>query len=479
METASFRFLGFALVAAIVYNLFGSLRWRQAILLIANACFLYTFVGNVQSILPFLAFVAVGYVAARAMQGKAKTWIYVVLLLLVTGSFIWLKKYAFVPSGTFLQFAYVTVGLSYILFRVLHLMIDAHANALRERIGLVSYLNYTVSFLTLVSGPIQRYEDFQKTGNALVLPRPSVIAIGEGLHRVVVGFFKVAVLSLLFSRLHKHALEVLSSGQAPLHRALTGAVIAVSYALYLYLNFSGCIDVVIGLGRFFGFTLPENFDRPLSSDNFMNFWNRWHITLSNWLKVYVFNPLLLSSMRRVSSRFWQRFLAVPAIFITFFLAGVWHGQTSQFLFFGFLQGFGVAANLLYQILVQKTIGRRRYSTLASNSVYVAYCRGLTFTWFAFTLLWFWSGWSQIKGIVMILGSPSSFLALLAIFLGGTLLLSIFDTVRNWALAVRWKNSSVLLSPYTLTVADTVLALASFVVVILLHHPAPAGLYKAF
>lgn len=80
---------------------------------------------------------------------------------------------------------------------------------------------------------------------------------------------------------------------------------------------------------------------------------------------------------------------------------------------------------------------------------------------------------------MILGSPSSFLALLAIFLGGTLLLSIFDTVRNWALAVRWKNSSVLLSPYTLTVADTVLALASFVVVILLHHPAPAGLYKAF
>ena len=80
---------------------------------------------------------------------------------------------------------------------------------------------------------------------------------------------------------------------------------------------------------------------------------------------------------------------------------------------------------------------------------------------------------------MILGTRGIFLALLAILLAATLLLSIFDTVRNWALAVRWKSSAVLLSPYTLTVVDTVLALGCFVVVTVLHHPPAAVIYKAF
>jgi D-alanyl-lipoteichoic acid acyltransferase DltB (MBOAT superfamily) len=479
MGTASFRLLGFTLVAAIVYNLFGSLRWRQGVLLVANAYFLYTFMGNAQSILPFLAFVTLGYVGVRAMQGQAKKWTYVATLVLVTGSFVWLKKYAFLPSGTFLQFDYVTVGLSYVLFRVLHLMIDAHAAGLPVKIGPVSYWNYTLSFLTLVSGPIQRYEDFQKTGNAPLLPRPTVIAIGEGLHRVVLGSFKVAVLSLLFARLQKHMLGALSAGQGPLHTAVTAAAIAVSYTFCLYFNFSGYIDVVIGLGRFFGFRLPENFDRPLSADNFMTFWNRWHITLSNWFKSYVFNPLLLATMRRTSSVDLQPLLAVPAIFFTFFLVGVWHGRTSEFLFFGLLNGFGVAANLLFQIILQKEMGRKRYNALASNGTYVALCRGLTFTWFTFTLLWFWSNWGQLRGISLLLGTRGSFLVFLTIFLAATISLGVFNTIRDRVLALRWKNASVVLSPYTLTVFDTILAIGCFAVLVVLQHAAPPIVYRAF
>jgi D-alanyl-lipoteichoic acid acyltransferase DltB (MBOAT superfamily) len=401
------------------------------------------------------------------------------MLVLVIGSFIWLKKYAFLPPGTFLHFAYVTVGLSFILFRILHLMIDAHADALPDKIDPMSYLNYTLNFMTLVSGPIQRYEDFQKTGSAVVLPRPTIIAVGEGLHRIVIGFFKVAVLSSMFSRLHKHMLEALGPGQAPVLRVLTAAAIAASYTFYLYFNFTGYIDVVIGLGRFFGFTLPENFDRPLSSDNFMNFWNRWHITLSNWVKTYVFNPLLLFSMRRTSSTLLQPFLAVPAIFITFFLVGVWHGRTSEFLFFGSLTGFGVAANLLYQIVLEKQMGRKRYRALTSNALYIAICRGLTFTWFTFTLLWFWSNWGQLREIAMILGARGVLVALLATVVAATVLLSSFETVRNWALGLRWQNSAVVLSPYTLTVFDTVLAIGTFIVVIVLQHAAPPIIYKAF
>jgi alginate O-acetyltransferase complex protein AlgI len=87
--------------------------------------------------------------------------------------------------------------------------------------------------------------------------------------------------------------------------------------------------------------LPENFDRPFSSDNFLNFWSRWHITLSEWLKTYVHNPLLLNLMRRYPSPALQTCWGVLAVFVTFFLIGVWHGQTLVFVFFGVLQGLGV------------------------------------------------------------------------------------------------------------------------------------------
>src|SRR6516164_1717879 len=138
METASFQLLTFALIAAIVYNLHSSLRWRQSVLLVANAYFLYTFVGNVQSILPLAGFVALGYWSVWNMQRRASTRTYVGMLVLVIGIFFWLKKYIFLPSITFLHFSYITIGLSYILFRVLHLMIDAHANLLQEKIGPVT-----------------------------------------------------------------------------------------------------------------------------------------------------------------------------------------------------------------------------------------------------------------------------------------------------------------------------------------------------
>lgn len=479
MGTASFQLLAFASVAAIAYNLFGSLRWRQAVLLVANAYFLYTFVSSLQSILPAVAFLILGYAGVRAMQKTASAWVYVAILVAVVGSFIWLKKYTFLPSGTFLPFAYVTIGLSYILFRVLHLIIDAHANSLQEKIDPISYLNYTLSFMTLVSGPIQRYENFAKTGRATIPQRLTLTVAGEGLHRIAVGFFKVAVLSLLFFRLQKHALEALGPSQPISHRALTVAVVAVSYAFFLYFNFSGYIDLVIGIGRFFGFRLPENFDHPFFADNFMNFWNRWHITLSDWFKTYVFNPLLLASMRRTASVKLQSFLAVPAIFVTFFLVGVWHGRTSEFLFFGFLQGFGLAANLLYRILLEKQLGRKRYQVLAANPVYAAFSRGLTFTWLTFTLFWFWSNWGQLREIALTLGGRGVLLFFPAVLLPASVLLSLVEVMRGRALAVRWKGSAVLLSPYTLTVFDTSLSIASFVVVVLLHHAASANIYKAF
>jgi D-alanyl-lipoteichoic acid acyltransferase DltB (MBOAT superfamily) len=252
-----------------------------------------------------------------------------------------------------------------------------------------------------------------------------------------------------------------------------------AYPLYLYCNFSGYIDIVIGIARFLRIELPENFNRPFSSDNFMNFWSRWHITLSEWLKTYVYNPLLIACMRKYQSVSIEPFLGVFAIFVTFFLVGLWHGQTSEFIFFGVLQGGGVAGVKLYQTLMAAKMGKRRYRALASNPIYNAFARGLTFAWFAFTLLWFWSSWVQIGDIAHKLGPLACGAVCVCIFLGATAVLSAWEMARSYALSFQINRQPVITSLYARTAWNTAIAVAAIATVMLMNAPAPEIVYKAF
>src|SRR6185437_9963217 len=210
-----------------------------------------------------------------------------------------------------------------------------------------------------------------------------------------------------------------------------------------------------------------------------NFWSRWHITLSSWLKTYVYNPLMMVGMERISAPALAPYIAVFAFFVTFFLVGLWHGQTSEFIFFGFLQGGGVAANKLYQVLMQKRLGTKRYRALARNTVYTAICRGLTFTWFAFTLLWFWSNWPQIGAFARALGGEALLLTWIAIWALATLILTAGEALRRGILGVTWSDTPVLLSRYVRTAWGTALVIVTVAAIVLLDSPAPEIVYKSF
>jgi alginate O-acetyltransferase complex protein AlgI len=477
MAAASFQFLAFAFAVIVVFNCGRSVVWRQTVLLCASLVFLAYVSLNPLAWMPLAGFVAFGYLSLRAMQSGKKGGSYALIVAGTIFFFIWLKKYTFLPSSIFLHFPYLTLGLSYIFFRVLHLVIEARENSLNGRVNLVSYLNYILNFTTLISGPIQRYRDFadmQRTP----LPLDIVVA-GEAFERIVIGFFKVNVLSMLFRSLQNQALAALPLQPAFEGRMLSTILIAASYPLYLYCNFSGYIDVVIGLARFLRMRLPENFNRPFSSDNFLNFWSRWHITLSEWLKTYVHNPLLLNLMRRYPSSALQAFWGVLAIFVTFFLIGVWHGQTSVFVFFGVLQGLGVSVNKLYQNLMAKMLGRKRYKALANEPIYNVFARGLTFTWFTFTLLWFWSNWVQLSMLANAGGTAAVCSAWAVIFLGSSAILAAWETLRVWLLSWRWASVPVLHSRYLRTVRGTALVVIAVSILLLLNAPAPDIVYKAF
>jgi alginate O-acetyltransferase complex protein AlgI len=256
-------------------------------------------------------------------------------------------------------------------------------------------------------------------------------------------------------------------------------VIAAVYPIYLYFNFSGYVDVVIGVARFFGIALPENFDRPFSSTNFINFWSRWHITLSSWLKTYVYNPLLMSLMKRFPARKIEPYLGVFAFFVTFFLVGAWHGQTSMFLFFGLLQGGGVSVNKLYQILMTKRLGKKRFIALGNNPFYAACMRGLTFTFFAFSLFWFWSTWTQMDSIVVALGWSTVALVWLLVFAAATIVLTLLQWARTGAMALGSRSVRWCCPAIHRTAWGTALAVITVLTLVISNSPAPDIVYKTF
>ena len=477
MNVPSLTFFVFAALVAALYQLCPWAQGRRMIFLAANLYFLWTYAHAFGALVPLAAFLALGYGAVLAVRRGAPPALFTGLLVLVVFAFVWLKRYTFLPQASFLPFAYLTLGLSYIFFRVVHLIIDARDAGL-PAVPLVSYLNYTLNFTTLVSGPIQRYQDFHRMETQERLKLDLVVA-GQGIERIVVGFFKVSIVSAALWSEHLRALHALGTDASAGLRLVDGLSIALVYPVYLYFNFSGYIDIVIGVAKFFGLELPENFNRPFSSENFIGFWSRWHITLSTWLKTYVYSPLLIVLMRRFPSQRMEPYFGVFAFFVTFFLIGVWHGQTSVFMFFGLLQGLGVSLNKLYQITMANRMGRKGYKALCARGLYRAGARGLTFCWFAFTLFWFWSDWQQIGSVAHALGAPLIVLASVIAFVGATIVLAAGEAARAAVMSVRWGGAPAVTSRYVRTVWDTGLIVITVAVVVLLNAPAPDIVYKAF
>jgi alginate O-acetyltransferase complex protein AlgI len=473
MIVPSWEFLGFVLIGAAIFNLARNTRANQFILLAVNILFLASFAASPVLYLPFAGFVLFGFGVLVLLQSGRRaylaTWILLTLLL-----FCWLKKYSVVPQAFVLHWRYVTIGLSYIFFRVMSLVIDAGQGSLKEPVGFIDYLNYTLNFTCITAGPIQRYQDYKAPPVPL-----SVFVVGESARHIILGLFKVQIVSGALYLLLQRATNPATITAAFDNRLEHAAAEAAVYPVYLYFNFSGYTDFVIGCALLFGLVLPENFNRPFVSCNFIEFWSRWHMSLSGWLKTYVYNPLLMFLMRRVTVAALEPFLAVFAFFVTFFLVGAWHGQTSEFLFFGLLQGGGVSVNKLYQIAMGMILGRRSYKALGANPVYAAICRGVTFTWFGFTLIWFWSNWGDMGLTANRLGVAPIILGILVVIGVATCVLQggIWLAAAVGRLAVR--NTAIIDSRYFLVACATAMTVALLAVTVILNAPAPEIVYKAF
>jgi D-alanyl-lipoteichoic acid acyltransferase DltB (MBOAT superfamily) len=390
-------FIGFTLI---VYLLRCGSGYRQTILLIASGIFIASQSTSVMQLVPLAALIGCGYGVLWASNRGLSPVIFATVLGTYVFAFVYVKQYSMVAFlGAPLAGPYVTLGISYILFRVLHLAIDSRAGLIRGRVKPLMYLLYVGSVFTFVSGPIQRYEDFEQQA-----ARVDAHALTN---EIVFTAFSRIVNGLLVTLLIAQPLLYLHGGYAKLAMRNAGGMTTLAaywaaaalYTLYMYSSFAAYMNIVVGLGLLFGFELPENFNRPFESVSFLEFWSRWHITLSKWFRFYVFNPIQLALARRWSNPRSAPYLGAIAFFVTFSLMGLWHGSTASFLIYGLLLGGGTSVNRLYQVLMQRALGTKPYGVLKRRTIHILVSRGLTISFFAMALTCLWLNANEIVNLV--------------------------------------------------------------------------------
>lgn len=344
----------------------------------------------------YLGVVLLNYAVLRRCQRDGTIWPMMAFLLPIF--FLGYIKYisdSLNPFGSFLavagtsRFAVFFIGISYLSFRLVHLVQEVRNNVV-EMPSIWEYLSFAFFVPTLSVGPINPYSKFIASIRDSSSER---IPIGRSWLRILMGFTKYIFLGSLIAQFTYAGL--LRDGHP---HAVVDLIVAIpAYTLYLYCNFSGFCDMVIGISGLLGIEVAENFDRPFLTRNLQEFWTHWHITLSTWIRDLVFTPMTKAMLRRFGPKSANHVIAA-SIFISFLAVGVWHGVGLHFLIFGALQGIGIAAVHYYTVWLKKKLGRDGFAAYRKNRLISATASVITFTYFSLTLFVFANTWIQMLDI---------------------------------------------------------------------------------
>jgi D-alanyl-lipoteichoic acid acyltransferase DltB (MBOAT superfamily) len=285
------------------------------------------------------------------------------------------------------------IGLSYMAFRLSHLAMEVR-NELVPVPTFAEYLSFAFFVPTISIGPISPYRIFW---HSLHKPDRSVTPVGRSLFRMLIGGVKYLLLASLVQQLSYGAL--LRDGHP--HPPIDLPVAAIAFCLYLYLNFSGYCDLAIGSAGLLGIEVPENFDHPFTSRNIQEFWNRWHITLSHFMRDMVFSPLCKTLITRFGPGFAPHAIGI-SIFMVFLLMGAWHGLAWNFIIYGCLHGLGVAGCHYYTLALKKRLGKKGYAAYMANRWIRWASTSITFLFVTGTLLFFANSMQQIREFWLVL-----------------------------------------------------------------------------
>ncbi|MFW6049565.1 MAG: MBOAT family O-acyltransferase [Myxococcota bacterium] len=348
-----FNSLEYAVFLCVVFLLFWGLvrlRLMRTVLLLAasyvfymswNATFIFLIVGS--TVVDYFVGMALGH-TDRPGYRKALVTVSVLANLGALGLFKYADFFVVAASDALslvgvqsepgLLNLVLPVGISFYTFQTLSYTIDVYRRRIPPHHSFLEFATYVAFFPQLVAGPIVRASEFLPQ-----FAKPPALTTqnaGRGLYLISVGLIKkVLVADYLAANLIDRVFD------DPGAFSSTEVIVAVyAYSWQLYGDFSGYTDIARGSAKLFGFELPENFDRPFQCTGPIDFWRRWHITLSRWVQDYLYIPLGGSQISRGRT--------YVNLFITFFVIGVWHGAGWTFVIFGLWHATGVALNRIYR-----------------------------------------------------------------------------------------------------------------------------------
>ena len=301
---------------------------------------------------------ALSLLFAGAIYGKSRAMIVYLLAFIVYQYFLvflaqrieakWLKPLVFLsilPLVINKVFALTSlhllafIGISYMSFKTIQIMLEISDGLIKEKISIKDYLQFLLFFPTVSAGPIDRSRRFLKEINE-VMPRKEYLELaGDGVYRIVLGLLYKVVLS---TYVYQMILALSNTGTV-----VYSIKYMYLYTLYLFFDFAGYSLMAVGSSNILGIQTPMNFNKPFLSVDIKDFWTRWHITLSTWLRDFVFSRVLMQVIRK---KWFKNRLhnATYAYMINMLVMGFWHGLSVSYIVYGFYHGVLMAGFEVYQ-----------------------------------------------------------------------------------------------------------------------------------
>ena len=301
---------------------------------------------------------ALSLLFAGAIYGKSRAMIVYLLAFIVYQYFLvflaqrieakWLKPLVFLsilPLVINKVFALTSlhllafIGISYMSFKTIQIMLEISDGLIKEKITVKDYLQFLLFFPTVSAGPIDRSRRFLKEINE-VMPRKEYLELaGDGVYRIVLGLLYKIVLS---TYVYQMLLALNNTGTV-----VYSIKYMYLYTLYLFFDFAGYSLMAVGSSNILGIQTPMNFNKPFLSVDIKDFWTRWHITLSTWLRDFVFSRVLMQVIRK---KWFKNRLhnATYAYMVNMLVMGFWHGLSVSYIVYGFYHGVLMAGFEVYQ-----------------------------------------------------------------------------------------------------------------------------------
>ena len=327
-----FLFLLIVLCGGFVLNFFG--KKKEVYILAISLIFAGAIYGQSKKMVVYLvAFIIYQYLLVILSNRLEKKWLKTLTLLSVVPLVI--NKVFAITSLHLMAF----IGISYMSFKTIQIMIEISDGIIKEKYSFLDYLQFLLFFPTVSSGPIdrsRRFFDDIKT----IMPREAYLELaGTGVYRVVLGL----LYKIMFSTYVYQMLSALKNTGT-----LTYSVkYMYLYTLYLFFDFAGYSLMAVGTSNILGIQTPMNLNKPFLSIDIQDFWTRWHITLSTWLRDFVFSRVLMNAMKKklFKSRLQN---ASFAYMVNMCVMGFWHGLSISYVIYGVYHGFLMAGFEWYQ-----------------------------------------------------------------------------------------------------------------------------------